>query len=86
MKIVSSFSHPHVVPNLYVFLSSVEHKIAYFEECCQPVLHFKIDELVYFAGLTLFDYKISCSILFASLFLSCCWEALIYNSGESQLL
>jgi len=26
------FAHPHVVPNLYEFLSSVEHKILYFEE------------------------------------------------------
>jgi len=29
---LSSFTHPHVVPNLYKFLSSVEVKI-YFEEC-----------------------------------------------------
>ncbi len=28
--IVSPFTHPHVVPNLYKFLSYVEHKI-YFE-------------------------------------------------------
>jgi len=27
-----SFSHPHV-PNLYEFLSSVERKIRYSEEC-----------------------------------------------------
>ncbi len=33
MKILSSFIHPHIVPNLYEFLSSVEHKIMYFEEC-----------------------------------------------------
>jgi len=33
MKIVSSFTHHHVVPNLYEFLSSVEHKSRYFEEC-----------------------------------------------------
>jgi len=33
MKIVSSFTHPHVVPNLYEFLSSAEHKKRYFEEC-----------------------------------------------------
>ncbi len=26
MTILSSFTHPHVVPNLYAFLSSVEHK------------------------------------------------------------
>jgi len=33
MKIVSSFTLPQVVPNLYTFLSSVEHKGRYFEEC-----------------------------------------------------
>ncbi len=32
MKIVSSFTHPHVVPNLYEFLFYVEHKRRYFEE------------------------------------------------------
>jgi len=26
MKILSSFIHPHVVPSLYGFLSSVEHE------------------------------------------------------------
>jgi len=30
MKILTSFTHPHVVPNLYEFLSSVEHKIRSF--------------------------------------------------------
>jgi len=30
--ILPSFTHPQVVPNLNVFLSS-EHKIRYFEEC-----------------------------------------------------
>ncbi len=33
MHIASSLTHPHVVPNLYEFLSAVEHKIRYFEEC-----------------------------------------------------
>jgi len=33
MKILSSFTHPQVVSNLYEFLSSVEHKRRYFEEC-----------------------------------------------------
>jgi len=33
MKILSSFTLPQVVPNLYTFLSSVEHKGRYFEEC-----------------------------------------------------
>ncbi len=32
MNILLSFTHPHVVPNLYEFLSYVEHKIRYFEE------------------------------------------------------
>ncbi len=33
MHIPSSFTHLHVVPNLYEFISAVEHKIRYFEEC-----------------------------------------------------
>ncbi len=39
MKMLSSFPHPHVVPNLYIFLY-VEHKIRYFEEpysCWSPL-------------------------------------------------
>ncbi len=32
MKILSLFTHPHVVPNLYEYLSYVEHKRRYFEE------------------------------------------------------
>jgi hypothetical protein len=32
MKLLS-FTHPKVVTNLYEFLSSVEHKGRYFEEC-----------------------------------------------------
>jgi len=32
MKIPSSFTHPQVVPNLYEFLSSAEHKRSTFEE------------------------------------------------------
>jgi len=32
-KIMSSFTHPQLVPNLYELLSSVEHKRRYFEEC-----------------------------------------------------
>jgi len=32
LKILSSFTHLQVVPNLYEFLSSAEHKIRYFEE------------------------------------------------------
>ncbi len=35
MKILS-FTHPQVVPNLYEFLCSVEHKGRYFEESLQP--------------------------------------------------
>jgi len=32
-KILSVFTHPHVVPNLYVFICSAEHKGRYLEEC-----------------------------------------------------
>jgi len=32
-KILSSFTHPQVVPNLYECLCSAEHQIIYFEEC-----------------------------------------------------
>jgi len=37
MKILSLFTHPYVVPNLFEILSSIEHKIRYFEECWKPV-------------------------------------------------
>ncbi len=33
MKILSSFTHPQVVPNLYEWLCSAEHKGRYSEEC-----------------------------------------------------
>jgi len=33
MKILSVFTHPYVVPNLYVFFCSAEHKGRYLEEC-----------------------------------------------------
>jgi len=33
MKILSVFTHSHVVPNLYVFICSAEHKGRYLEEC-----------------------------------------------------
>ncbi len=33
MKIVSSFTHPQVVPNLYECLCSAEHKGRYSDEC-----------------------------------------------------
>ncbi len=36
MKILSLLTHPQVVPNLYAFLSSAEHKRRYLEECGQP--------------------------------------------------
>ncbi len=39
MKILSSFTHLHVVTNMYTFLSYVEHKRRYFEEpnsCWSP--------------------------------------------------
>ncbi len=33
MKILSSFTQSHVVPNLYDCISYAEHKRRYFEEC-----------------------------------------------------
>jgi len=36
MKMLSSFTHLQIVPNLCEFLSSVEHKRRYFEECQWP--------------------------------------------------
>jgi len=33
MKILSVFTHPHVVPNLYVLICSAIHKGRYLEEC-----------------------------------------------------
>ncbi len=33
MKILSSFTHPQVVPNLYECVCSAEHKARYSEEC-----------------------------------------------------
>jgi len=33
MKILSVFTHPHVIPNLYVFIFSAIHKGRYLEEC-----------------------------------------------------
>ncbi len=33
MKILSSFTHPQVVPNLYECVCSAEHKGRYSEEC-----------------------------------------------------
>ncbi len=33
VKILSSFTHPQVVLNLYECLCSAEHEIIYFEEC-----------------------------------------------------
>ncbi len=33
MKIMSSFTHPQVVPNLFACICSAEHKGRYSEEC-----------------------------------------------------
>jgi len=33
MKILSVFTNPHVVPNLYDLVSSEEHKTRYFVKC-----------------------------------------------------
>ncbi len=40
MKILSSFTHPHVVPNLYEFLSYVEHKFKFKFKLSFIVLYF----------------------------------------------
>ncbi len=32
MKILSSFTHPHAIPDVYGFLSSAEHKQRFLEE------------------------------------------------------
>jgi len=39
MKILSSFTHPQVVANLYEFLFSAEHKGRYFEEQIGTLAH-----------------------------------------------
>jgi len=36
MKILSSFTQPQVVSNLYEFISYAEHKGRYFEERLEP--------------------------------------------------
>ncbi len=36
MKILSSFTHPRVAPNLFEFLCSAELKGRYLEECQEP--------------------------------------------------
>jgi len=37
MKILSVFTHRHVVANLYVFICSAEHKGRYLEECFNQI-------------------------------------------------
>ncbi len=39
IAILSSFIHQHVVPNLYEFLSAVEHKRKNFEKCLRAFFH-----------------------------------------------
>ncbi len=36
MKILPLFTHPQVLPNLYTFICSAEHKERYLEECQEP--------------------------------------------------
>ncbi len=38
MKILSSFTHPRVVPNLYEFLCSAEHKGRYLKKVCNQAV------------------------------------------------
>jgi len=33
IKVLSSFTHPQVVPNLYLFICSAVHKERYLKEC-----------------------------------------------------
>ncbi len=37
MKVLSSFTHPEVVPNMHEFLYSAKHKIKYFGSVCNQV-------------------------------------------------
>ncbi len=39
MKMLSSFTHPHVVPNLYVFLFYAEHKNNIFWKTKELLVH-----------------------------------------------
>ncbi len=38
VKILSSFTHPHVVPNLYEYLCSAEYKGGYSEESGEKMM------------------------------------------------
>ncbi len=38
MKILSSFTHPEVVPNIYKLISAIEHKIRYLNVDNQTVM------------------------------------------------
>ncbi len=35
---LSLLTHPHIVLNLYEFMSYAEHKIIYFAECCNQTV------------------------------------------------
>jgi len=52
-KILSVFTHPHVGPNLFVFICSAEHKGRYLEECFNKTdLRIPIDyHSMYFWGI-----------------------------------
>jgi len=43
----SVFTHPHVVPNLYVFICSAVHKGRYLEECFNQTVESQISSFVY---------------------------------------
>jgi len=47
MKILSVFTHPHVVPNLDVFICSAEHKGRHLEECFNRQISFPIDYRIF---------------------------------------
>jgi len=65
VKILSSFTHPPAVPNLYTFPSHVEQKRRYFEEpnsCLSPLTSISIEVN---GDHQLFDYSIIQNILFS---------------------
>jgi len=49
MKILSSFTHPHVVPNLYAFICSAEHRKIFWKNVLIKQISIPIDyHSVYF--------------------------------------
>ncbi len=70
MKILSSFTHPQVFPNLYECLCSAEHKGRYSEECeKQSSSGAPLTSIVFFSTMEVHgapkqpDYKLSSKYL-----------------------